>query len=166
MYKKLLFLLPLLFLVGCTPDEVSISLEPGHDTVTVFEDYTPEGCIITINDESFDMVITNNPVDTDTIGTYMIDYEYDDYTCQRAVFVVDNVAPEGMLLYGVDTIHKGDEWVDPGVDAVDNYSDVEISVTYPIGYSTDFVGSYTIIYTLTDEAGNVTEIPRVVHVIE
>lgn len=166
MYKKLFVLLSLLFLVGCTPDTVSTALDPGQDTVTVFDDYTPEGCTITINDESFDMTISSNPVDTAIVGTYVVEYEYDDYLCQRAVFVVDDVAPEGMLVQGVDTIRVGEEWVDAGVTVTDNYSDVEYSVTYPSTYSTDVVGTHTILYTLIDEAGNTTDIPRVVHVIE
>jgi hypothetical protein len=54
--------------------------------------------------------------------------------------------------------------VDAGVTASDNYFD-EVTVTVEGTVDTNYLGTYTITYTATDELGNESTIKRIVDVI-
>ena len=61
-------------------------------------------------------------------------------------------------------IAVGSAWSDPGVDAYDIFSDVEIKTEGEVDPNT--VGEYSIKYTISDESGNTTMITRTVNIIQ
>lgn len=168
--KRMLFVFVLLFvLAGCSP-KIDITVDPGVDTVEVFTEHTVNGCTLTIDETEYEMNRISNPVNTDVVGEYIVEYslkiEEEIYECQRVVFVVDQTAPEITLLPGIDTIYVGDKWKNGGAEATDNY-DSEIMVT--ISKNTvdeDTPGTYEVTYRAADESGNVQFATRVVHVME
>ncbi len=61
-------------------------------------------------------------------------------------------------------IAVGSKWTDPGVDAYDIFSDISTKTEGEVDLNT--VGEYPIKYTVSDEAGNVSELTRSVSVIQ
>lgn len=149
---------------------LSIALNPGIDTVEVGEEFIDAGVTAYLGDEELNVTVLENTVDTDVLGAYvvryMIGHEY--YTLsflvERVVVVIDSTAPTLKLNPGVDTIKVGGVWVDAGVTASDNYFD-EVTVTVEGTVDTNYLGTYTITYTATDELGNESTIKRIVDVI-
>jgi hypothetical protein len=166
--KKILFILSLFLLAGCTVD-TSIALEESVDTVEVNTMHVVKGCILTYGETEYRMHIESNNVDIHTIGTYTIDYTYEieetEYTCQRVVFVVDQTSPVLTLNPGIDTIKIGENWEDSGIIIEDNY-DTELVYTVEGTIDNMTVGDYVITYVTIDSSGNTGTIDRVVHVIE
>lgn len=77
---------------------------------------------------------------------------------------VDNINPEITLL-GSDTIWvtKGEEYTDPGAEAMDNFDgDItsRLTVSGISNVTKNKVGTYTIVYEVTDRAGNTSEKSR------
>lgn len=168
MKKMLMIFSIVLFLSSCTPNAI-ITLEEGTDTVEVFDIYQIRGCTVTLGDDEYRMLVVDNPVDNETVGEYVIQYEKEingrKYTCQRVVFIVDQTSPELTLNPGIDTITIGDDWVDAGVTVNDNY-DQEITASVDDSeLNTLEEGTYAVYYTATDESGNDSTIMRIVHVI-
>jgi hypothetical protein len=169
--RKLLLILPLLFLlVSCDSlFKPKIVLETGDDIVNVFEEHIDAGCYLKVGSNKYDMTVISNNVDTDVIGEYKIEYEYEYkeklYSYERIVKVVDEEAPTISLNPGNDTIKVGETHLDAGIEASDNYSEtVEIVINSDLDITK--VGTYTIQYVVTDEAGNISSLTRVVNVVE
>jgi len=168
--KKLMVLFILILLVGCLPRDISVVLNEGYDIIGVNDEWIDEGCTLNINaDFAIDMEVASNNVDLTTPGEYHVVYieEYDsvEYTCLRIVKVIDEEAPTVVLNPGIDTINAFDEWVDAGVTVTDNFDDDCVVLVEGI-VRNEIVGSYEITYLVIDDAGNITEIIRVVNVIE
>ena len=165
----LLFLI--LLLTGCVP-QADFTLEAGKDTIEVFEEHVLNGCTATIEEVSYSMDVVENPVDTQVLGEYIVQYETEVnnkiYTCQRVVFVIDRTAPQVMLMPGIDTVYIGETWEDAGVSVTDNYdTSVQVIVNYssfgvdggnPMVFTT--IGMYEVIYTAYDESENETTITK------
>ena len=168
--KKLLLLIPIvLSLISCSKTVITTELEPGYDIVKVNSEWVDEGCILNENDEIYiEMYVKSDNVDTSTIGDYEVVYSLahnsEDYVCLRIVKVIDDEAPTIIFNAGVDTIIKGEEWVDAGVTVVDNY-DNDVIVVIIGTVSNNIVGTYIITYTAIDISGNSESIDRIVHVI-
>ena len=148
-------------------DIINILLSPGQDTVEYQSEWIDAGATLIYNNVSYQMT-TDDVVDENQIGIYVITYEYviDDttYSITRYVAVVDQTAPEIQLNMGVDTILIGGEWNDAGVSVSDNLDEVlEVIVTGTVDTST--VGTYIITYTVTDSFGNSASCTRYVNVI-
>lgn len=168
--RKLMLFIFLFLLVGCTPRDISVELNEGYDIIGVNEEWIDDGCTLHINgDFEIDMGVYSNEIDITTPGEYRVVYleEYGsvEYTCLRIVKVVDEEAPVVVLNPGVDTIFVFDEWIDAGVTATDNFDDYVVVLVLGI-VRNEIVGSYEITYHAVDDAGNITEIIRVVNVIE
>ena len=103
----LLFLI--LLLTGCVP-QADFTLEAGKDTIEVFEEHVLNGCTATIEEVSYSMDVVENPVDTQVLGEYIVQYETEVnnkiYTCQRVVFVIDRTAPQVMLMFGYRHLYQ------------------------------------------------------------
>ena len=126
-------------------------------------------------DITSDIVIAGDTVDTNTAGTYIITYNVSDDTGKaasevtRTVIVAADIVAPVITLTGSDTINVtlGDAFTDPGATATDN---VDGDITTSIVVSGDTVdvntaGTYTIIYNVSDAAGNpATEVTRTVTV--
>ena len=166
--KKLLAILSILILTGCSP-KVSYILEEAVDTVEVYNLYEVKGCTLIVDDVEYEMTIKENNVNTNEIGTYTVDYSYDldgnTYNFQRVVFVTDQTSPLLELVEGIDTIFMYQSWIDEGIIVTDNYS-TEFEITIEGTVDTTTIGTYTIVYTVTDESLNESSITRVVTVVE
>ncbi len=104
---------------------------------------------------------TTGSVDTNTIGTYIINYSVTDSgnktaSVDRTVQVLDgttNIAPE-ITLNGSEMMNvgSGDTWTDPGATASDN-EDGDLSSSIVVGgdtVNTAVEGTYMVSYTVTD----------------
>ena len=114
------------------------------------------------------MVTTSGTVGSDA-GTYTLTYRATDAaanaaTATRTVVVADTISPV-MTLVGADAIdhEQGAPFTDPGVSASD-VVDGTVAVTTNSTVGTA-VGSYELIYTATDMAGNTTTASRMVTVV-
>src|SRR5699024_2218344 len=125
-----------------------------------------------------DAIEISGEVNTDEAGTYEVVYTVSDAagntaTETRTVHVVepeevDEVAPE-ITLNGDNPmeLEVGDTYEEPGATAED---DVDGDVTDAIEISgevnTDEAGTYEVVYTVSDAAGNTATETRTVHVVE
>lgn len=149
--------------------DLSMSLNPGVDTVEVGSEFIDAGAIAFYLDTPLTVRVKTSTLDMDTVGLYYIVYEatHEDKVIElvRVVVVIDTTPPEVSLNLGIDTVKVGTEWIDAGVIANDNYSE-EVSVTVLGEVDIDTVGTYVITYLVYDELGNTASIIRIVDVIE
>ena len=170
MKPKLLVLLLLLLLVGCSPisPRVAISLRPGIDTVEINSTFVDAGAKATVNSRTVTYEVIYNNVDITKIGIYTIIYEvvYESTSKQvsRSVFVIDQTPPMMTLLPGIDTVYKDSIWVDASVQVTDD-SGGRIDIRIEGEVNTAISGEYMITYYAIDESGNESSITRIVHVI-
>lgn len=160
-----------LVLSGCKglfTSPVTTQLNPGYDIVSIGEEWVDEGCVITGKDIDSVELFTEDIVDSSIPGETIVTYHYQvnelDYICKRVVKVIDQQAPVITLLPGIDTIAVDQEFIDGGYLVTDNYS-TTIEVQVENNVNTSVTGTYEVIYTAIDEAGNQTVTIRVVHVI-
>ncbi len=112
-------------------------------------------------------------VNTDVLGTYVIDYIAIDgegresKPIKRVVHVVDREAPELSLEGSKElTIEVGSSFDDPGYHVSDNY-DETVTVTVEGHVYTNTLGSYTLTYRAVDTSGNeATALKRIIHVVD
>ena len=130
--------------------------------------YTDPGATATDAVDGSVLVTTSGAVGSDA-GTYTLTYRATDAaanaaTATRTVVVADTISPV-MTLVGADAIdhEQGAPFTDPGVSASD-VVDGTVAVTTNSTVGTA-VGSYELIYTATDMAGNTTTASRMVTVI-
>ncbi|QQS28462.1 MAG: DUF5011 domain-containing protein [Sphingobacteriales bacterium] len=132
------------------------------------------------------IVETDNPVNTSILGTYLVQYTVSDVSGNVAEPVIryvnvigadlsapviilydesGNEVPSGSTLNA--EVEAGGIFVDPGYLAYDNVDGLiteNVVVTGSIDLET--IGTYTLTYTITDAAGNVTVVTRVVVVTD
>lgn len=170
--KKVFFILFIILLSGCDNQkekDVVFSLNNGIDIISVGEPHIDTGSTISIDEEEFDMLVTNNNVNVDIIGEYMITYSFtsDDektYNYTRFVKVIDDIRPEVTLNPGIDTIRMNEVFLDSGVSYKDNY-DTNLEVLVRGSVNTSILGRYVITYIVTDNSGNSREVERIVTVV-
>ena len=122
------------------------------------------------------IVISGGPVDTASIGTYILSYDVSDsalnaaVTVTRTINVSDTGAPIITLIGNSSmTIEQGSTFNDPGAqatDAVDDNTELtnNISVTGTVDINT--LGSYTLSYNVSDSALNAAAtVTRTVQVV-
>lgn len=169
--KKLLLLIPLLFLVSCnTTQTPEINLPVGDDIVNVYEEHIDAGCFLKSGFLSNqEMSVISSTVNTTILGQYEIVYQitYDEvtYTAKRIVLVVDRISPEASLNAGIDTVSIGTIHIDAGITATDNY-DTSLDIQIISNVDTSLPGTYNIIYIVTDDYNNKVQLTRVVTVTE
>ena len=169
--KKILVLISVLLLSGCNlfgKESIETTLNDGFDIITVGEIHEDTGCIISINDVEYNMAVSSSSVDSNTLGEYLITYSYQygeiEYNCLRFVKVIDDIYPVVSLNPGIDTIKVGEDFNDAGITYSDNY-DLELEVIITGAVDTSLIGRYIITYQVTDASLNMTEIIRVINVI-
>ena len=107
-------------------------------------------------------------LDTSKLGKYKIGYRSFIQTIYRTINVVDTTPPT-INLIGKDVfINPNDEYIEEGVQIIDNYdSNLENNLTIKGSVDTSKVGTYTIEYSVKDNSGNLSEsIFRNVYVID
>ncbi len=135
------------------------------DLSSTFEDF---GYTLSGEEASLYTVSTVNNVDTNSPGTYTIEYNLLDNennvvnTITRTVIVKDNTSPE-VTLNGEETLilEIGDTYTEAGVTATDNY-DTSLDIDIDGTVNTSNVGTTIVTYTVTDDAGNKTIVTRTV----
>ncbi len=169
--KKLIVLSLLLLLTSCKQEfEITTSLQPGYDIISLNETWVDEGCYLLISEEGhFVMGYDTGSVDSTVLGEYEITYKkvYGEveYYCKRIVKVIDDISPTVTLNPGIDTIKQGTTWVDALATVSDNNGGViTIEILGRVDINT--IGSYEITYLVKDQSGNETTIIRIVNVIE
>ena len=149
----------------------------GDDTVTVEVGsvYTDAGAtaIDNYDGDISSSIVTVNPVDTNTVGTYIITYNVSDVSgnvaleVTRTVNVVDTTLPVITLLGDNPvTIEVGSTYTDAGATATDTYDgDITSSIVTVSTVNTAIEGVYTVTYNVSDASGNAAvEVIRTVNV--
>jgi hypothetical protein len=147
--------------------------------VEVYNSYSERGVSVTDNYNTATQLnprikITSN-VDTARIGTYFVTYKVTDLSgnvadsVTRTVKIVDSLDPVINLIGpSLDSVEVFSTYNDRGISVNDNYdSSSQLSIIktgtyyakFPAGKAT-ILGSYTIIYTVTDKSGNRSSVTR------
>ena len=137
--------------------------------------YEDPGVIVTdfVDEDLNEFVQVNNPVDIRRLGEYVITYDVEDSTgnkairLEREVLVRDTRRPE-MLLVGeaVLELEVGREYSDAGATALDAFEG-NLTGSIKVDNQVDAItpGSYTVTYSVSDAAGNAAvEVVRTVNV--
>lgn len=159
--------IPILTLLGEDPMTVECSdpyLEPG---ATAADDCD--------GDITASIITAGDPVDSGTVGTYIVTYNVTDgagnaaVEITRTVDVVDTTIPVITLLGDDPTIVEcGDAYTDAGAEAADTCDgDITANIVVVNPVDTTVVGTYIVTYNVTDTQGNVAEeITRSVEVVD
>ena len=138
----------------------------------VGETYTEDGCVATDQEDGniTASITTSGTVDVSNTGTYTLVYSVSDsgnnfVSVTRTVIVssIPDTTPPVITLNGPSTllITMGDNWTDPGATASDNVDgDLTSSITSSGTIDTSTTGSYTLIYSVSDTAGNTASVIR------
>jgi hypothetical protein len=119
-------------------------------------------------------IITVNPVDTNTLGTYLVTYDVTDSSgnpaiqATRTVNVVDTGAP-AITLLGSDPVfvEVGSAYVEDGATALDSFEgDLTGGIAISGSVDTSTVSTYTVYYDVADSSGNAAQATRTVNVVD
>ena len=180
-YKKYIFIglgciliLGLIFiLIGRKKISYYIDLS-GNREITIYEGdaYIEPGYMArdSKGNDLTDKVVVNNMIDISTIGTYEIIYTLNNTEVKRIINVLEK--PTGatiMYLKGSTTIYLkvGDTYKEPGykvIDSVDGNLGDKVTVTGRV--DTSKVGTYKLIYSVTNNSGVTTSKQRVIVVMD
>ena len=149
----------------------------GDDSVTVEvgDTYTDAGATAsdTYDGDITSSIITISNVDTAVVGTYEVVYNVSDASGNaaveetRTVNVVDTTIPVITLLGDNPvTLEVGDTYTDAGATATDTYDgDITSSIVTISNVDTAVVGTYEVVYNVSDANGNAAvEVIRTVNV--
>lgn len=140
-------------------------------TINVFDEFNEPGVDVFINEDLQEdsnefVTIESTKLNTDIVGSYEIIYLLDknnDISVKRIIDVVDTVKPEIKLKEFTETLFVGDEFIDPGYTAHDNYDgDITESVIVDGTVDTKEAGEYKLVYTVLDASKNSIEVERVI----
>lgn len=139
----------------------------GEETISidVNTDYNEEGAIEVFNNKEYNMKY-NNIINTSKTGVYFVEYSSNISVIYpklyREVIVYDKESPK-INLKGASNIilYIGDKYTEPGYTVTDNYdSSLESKVNISGELDTNKVGSYKLVYTVTDSSNNKSETYR------
>ena len=162
--------------VDTTPPVISVlgGAVVTHEASTIYED---AGAVWADFVDSNDSNSTTNlnvsgTVDYSVPGNYTLVYSFTDSAgnegnATRTITVVDSTPPV-LSLFGDANFSLGvwQDFVDPGVNAEDSVDGNITSSIIPSGTVDNYtLGSYQILYTVQDAAGNEANITRVVNVV-
>ena len=142
---------------------VSYALNPGYDTLLVDDVWEDAGLVIYVNDQSF-TVYSEDSVDTSTPANIRVTYSYEneDVSVQVIRYVsvieIDDIVLE--LNPGIDTIYKGQLWVDAGAT-----SNTSHEILIDNNVNNQVPGLYQVTYYIEDEYGILAQIIRYVRVL-
>jgi MYXO-CTERM domain-containing protein len=148
--------IPVITLLG----EAAVSLEQG----TGYNDAGARASDV-VDGEITSSIITVNPVDVSTVGTYRVSYNVNDAQGNSALEVVRTVTvtadvtkPVITLLGDASmTLEVGDTFTDAGAtatDAVDDNQTLTANMVVTGSVNVSAVGTYTLTYNVSDVSGN------------
>jgi hypothetical protein len=160
--------------VDNAPPEITI-LGDNPVTVEVGDPYNDAGATafdVGDGDLTGQIIVSSNVV-TGTVGSYTVTYEVTDSsdntaTANRIVNVVDTTPPVITILGdNPATVEVGDPYNDAGATAFDvGDGDLTDLIIVSSNVVTGTVGSYTVIYDVTDSSGNPATATRIVNVVD
>ena len=116
------------------------------------------------NNDLTSSIIVDNQVDSQTIGTYEIIYKLNNTTKKRIVNVVEKgVGNIFIYLLGEDPVilNVGDTYTEPGYNATDSIdSNITDKVQVTNNIDTSQIGTYQVVYTVTNSSGITTSKAR------
>ncbi len=132
--------------------------------------FTDAGATVGDTCDSNPVVVTNNPVNDDTVGVYTVTYTATDAGGNSAsattlVTVSDTQAPIISVLPGAVTTECHGSYTDPGATANDA-CEGSVSVNTSGTVDVNTVGDYTLTYSATDSASNASISYRTVTVAD
>ncbi len=138
--------------------------------IEVFGTYSEHGVIVTDNFDLNPNLVISGTVDTDVVGTYIIEYSVTDLSGNqtietRTVNIVDTTKPTVTILPGIDTLYVGSTHILETIAVSDNYYTV-FDITVVGSVDTTKAGQYIIEYTVKDGSLNTITVYRYVTVIE
>lgn len=179
-YKKIVIaiIVAVIIVLGIIKITVEINRKPEivlngdiKETINIGEEFDDQGARATYNGKEIDVTKEGEVVNS-VPGSYVIKYVADvgkkHVEVDRVVEVIDNIAPE-INLKGENEIKllKGEEYSESGYTATDNVDgDLTESVQIDNKVDINAEGSYEVIYTVSDNAGNTTSVIRKVNVEE
>gem|GEM_PF-793928 len=160
-------------IVDTTPPVITLN---GDNPMTVERGsiFTDPGATVTDSCDSSVTVIATGTVDTSVVGVYTITYTATDVsgnstTVTRTVNVVISDTPPVITLLGEPevTVECGTLYEDEGATALDD-KDGDLTEQIQIQNNVDasVPGNYTVVYSVTDSAGNTATAQRVVIVAD
>jgi hypothetical protein len=162
----------LLLLSGCIEpslDKLTITLNPGVDTIDLGETYQDPGATSLYGFIDVEVTIKSNNINIHEEGTYEIIYLATYKTIskeqKRIVTVIDQTPPVLMLNPGIDTVILGESWTDAYITITDN-SGMNITVEVTGEVNTSLKGTYIITYRAFDQNENESIVYRYVEVID
>lgn len=161
---------PVLIVAGPDTTYISASQDSSAYTIPPSIQYAYDGTDSFIHRDISPRIILLNKLDTVKVTYTATDSAGNKTTVYRYVIVRDNIPPT-LILKGDSSIYVGvnTSYIDSGVSDTDNYYPSSILDTLIVktgSVDVNKVGTYRILYTLTDPSGNTTSIERFVHVID
>jgi gliding motility-associated-like protein len=146
-------------------------------TVEFGDTYTDAGATASDNYDGdiTSSIVTVNPVDETTVGTYIVTYNVTDANgnaaveVTRTVNVIDTTIPVITLTGDAPVaVEFGDTYTDAGATASDNYDgDITANILALSTVDIDVVGSYMVTYDITDANGNsAVTVTRTINVVD
>jgi hypothetical protein len=174
--KKIIWtmsLLSTLFLLsGCIApslDKLSITLNPGIDTIDLGETYEDPSATALYGFIDVDVSVKSSSLNVGQEGTYEIiyiaTYKTISKEAKRIVTVIDQSPPIITLNPGIDTILLGETWTDAYVTVTDN-SGLEITVEVSGEVDIHTKGTYIITYLAKDIRENESVVYRYIEVVD
>lgn len=128
-------------------------------SIPVFSEFTDPGAEAIFRNKNYsDKIIYTGSVNTNVLGEYKINYEFSmrgqNYSAQRNVLVVDDIAPNLELIGNTELIISSfDFYTESGFTANDNY-DGDLTGSVIVNKEKLLNGNYKITYTVSDSSGN------------
>lgn len=177
----LILLIVLIISIGCgsllfisvhgLSSKIKIKLNgKNNETIEVLKDYKDKGITATYDNKKISNIKTSGKVNTKKIGdytlTYIAKYKKVSKKVKRVVKVVDKTSPTITLTGEAVDIQVGNEFVDPGYKAEDNYDgDITSKVETNNNIDINTIGTYEVNYKVVDSSKNEATAKRVVNVI-
>tara|TARA_B110000967_G_scaffold188703_1_gene211773 strand:+ start:393 stop:1079 length:687 start_codon:yes stop_codon:yes gene_type:complete len=185
--KKLFYLLITIAFLACTNDEDNNNNQEtiapvitliGENPQIIFknQNYVELGAtaIDNVDGDISNNIMISSSVNTQTIGSYDVIYSVSDTAgnstnVTRIVNVIeDTTAPEITLLgENPQTIVQNQNYVELGATAIDDIDgDISNNIQISSSVNTQVIGSYDVIYSVSDTAGNSANVTRTVDVVD
>ena len=177
----LILLIVLILSIGCgsllfvnvhgLSSKIKVKLNgKSNETIEVLKDYKDKGITATYDNKKISNIKMSGKVNTKKIGdytlTYIAKYKKVSKKVSRVVKVVDKTSPTITLVGEAVDIQVGNEFVDPGYKAEDNYDgDITSKVETNNNIDINTIGTYEVTYKVVDSSKNEATAKRVVNVI-